>query len=328
MDDEQIDPRLLDEGLEASNVENEPQPNENGRNQTILFDELIIRHHPTVRIAMGGSRPKQFEPLSNVKHSGPRNIPRKKGMKESEYLNLYYDEIIEQYVEQTNNKNSNQASPDWDEENELTLEECRRWFAADLYTDVVQRKGDLKGYWSKEPWGDSFIKSLFTRDRFLAIKRNLTWLDTSNISVQERRQRNADDGFWTVTSLIEKAREKFIFYYKPSSKLSVDEMTVFFKGRHRYRFYNPNKPAKWHFKIWSLCDSSNGFMFNWFPCGGKDDNVLRERLNDLASEYPVIRLRWEVSTEMTKWPLPMMHIIVYRDDGNQGFKGAFSKQRY
>ena len=67
-----------------------------------------------------------------------------------------------------------------DVDHQLSVEELKHFFALDLYMDIVQRAGDVKTYWEKHAvWGDAFAKSIFTRDRFLAIRHNLTWCDTS-----------------------------------------------------------------------------------------------------------------------------------------------------
>ncbi|XP_014677267.1 PREDICTED: piggyBac transposable element-derived protein 4-like [Priapulus caudatus] len=42
-----------------------------------------------------------------------------------------------------------------------------------------------------------------------------------------------------------------------------------FKGRLSFKQYIPNKPKKWGIKIWSLCDSRNGFNLRWRVYTGK-----------------------------------------------------------
>ena len=69
--------------------------------------------------------------------------------------------------------------------------------------DLVVREGDLRGYWSKGMWGDDFVKSVFKRKRFVDIRTNLTWMDSTDITAAERAQRNAADAFWTKTGLFE-----------------------------------------------------------------------------------------------------------------------------
>ena len=39
-------------------------------------------------------------------------------------------------------------------------------------------------------------------------------------------------------------------------------MSIYFKGRHRCRCYNPNKPEKWHFK--AFCLNDGGYLWNFY----------------------------------------------------------------
>ena len=96
-----------------------------------------------------------------------------------------------------------------------------------MYMDIVIRKGSVKNYWEKTVWGDKFVQSAMTRDRFIAIRDNLTYTDTSDISDAERARRNSVDGFWTIASLFGKLMQNFQTYYIPYRRVSIDEMCVF-----------------------------------------------------------------------------------------------------
>lgn len=202
---------------------------------------------------------------------------------------IYDEEILGRYVEQTNLKVSKQPEEHraWKENKKLTIGELKKYLAVDLYMDIVVREGSVGIYWSTGMWGDDFVKSVFGRDRFLRIRSNLTWTDTTDVPPAERAARNAVDGFWTITGLFDAVKNKYQKFYTPTSKLSIDEVCVFFKGRHRCRCYNPSKPNKWHFKIYALCDASNGFVYDWFLYRGKDE---RRPVGSSASEYPVDKL--------------------------------------
>ena len=88
---------------------------------------------------------------------------------------------------------------------------------------------------------------------------------------------------------------------------NVDEGVFGFKGRHRARCYNPNKPEKWHFKSYCLNCSVTGYLVNFFMYQGRDEKVLlppseppppshsnhcfeQSPPGQTASEYPVLRL--------------------------------------
>ena len=71
------------------------------------------------------------------------------------------------------------------------------------------------------------------RCRFLAISLNLHWYNTSKVTPQQqqRQERNAADGFWTVAEFVYLLMQNFQHYYRCGKFLSVDEMRIFFKGR-------------------------------------------------------------------------------------------------
>ena len=60
-----------------------------------------------------------------------------------------------------------------------------------------------------------------------------------------------------------------------------------FKGRHRCRCYNPNKPEKWHFKAFCLNDSGSGYLHRFYMYQGSTE----QRPNDItATLYPSYKL--------------------------------------
>ena len=54
--------------------------------------------------------------------------------------------------------------------------------------------------------------------------------------------------------------------------LSIDEMVIPFKGRWKYKQYNPNKPSKYHIKTFGLCDSITGYCYNILTYFGTETN--------------------------------------------------------
>jgi hypothetical protein len=63
-------------------------------------------------------------------------------------------------------------------------------------------------------------------------------------------------------------------YYKASNIKSIDESMIKFSGRAEYIIYMRNKPIKWGFKLYVLCDSLNGFCLDILPHIGKKNLLL------------------------------------------------------
>ena len=150
------------------------------------WEEVPVIDHPMIqqRFHLPELAPFIVEPLTHV--SGPRNIPANT-LTESQYFELFYnEEILANYVAQTNEKVSMQTIRAWEAADNLTIAGLKRFFAVDLYMDVVERKGDINGYWYNSVWGDDYVRELISRDRFLLIRYNLTWTNTANLSAEER----------------------------------------------------------------------------------------------------------------------------------------------
>ena len=49
-------------------------------------------------------------------------------------------------------------------------------------------------------------------------------------------------------------------YWQPHRQISIDERMIRFKGRQVMKVYIKNKPVKWGFKSFTLCDSHNAYQ--------------------------------------------------------------------
>ncbi len=56
------------------------------------------------------------------------------------------------------------------------------------------------------------------------------------------------------------ARRTFMAAYCPSRELSFDEGSCPWKGRLRWRVYNPQKPNKFHIKLFECCEAKTGWI--------------------------------------------------------------------
>ncbi|GBN42843.1 hypothetical protein AVEN_5112-1 [Araneus ventricosus] len=67
----------------------------------------------------------------------------------------------------------------------------------------------------------------------------------------------------------------FLKHLSPYRELSIDEALIKYKGRLGIVQYMPMKPAKRGIKVWMLCDSRPGYVYNFEPYCGKKHNVPR-----------------------------------------------------
>jgi hypothetical protein len=93
--------------------------------------------------------------------------------------------------------------------------------------------------------------------------------------------------FYQVEPLVELLQARVRRYYEPGQLVDIDEQCIPWKGRHRCRCYNPKKPVKWHFKVFSLNDSSTGYCSNFYLYEGKAE-TRPPRME--ATVFPFYRL--------------------------------------
>lgn len=78
-----------------------------------------------------------------------------------------------------------------------------------------------------------------------------------------------------------------------SENVSIDESMIKFKGRSSLKQYLPKKPIKRGFKVWTLADSKNGYVYDFEIYKGKDserrsslgEHVVKKFVSDLEFSY-------------------------------------------
>jgi len=114
----------------------------------------------------------------------------------------------------------------------------------------LTHKGDLDAYWAKDKVIQTpFFSKMMAKDRFLAILSNLHIVNNSEAD---------NDRLFKVRPFVTMMRETF-GYYTPEEELSFDERACPFKGRVKFRVYNPMKPNKFGIKLYQVCEAKSGY---------------------------------------------------------------------
>lgn len=114
----------------------------------------------------------------------------------------------------------------------------------------LTRKGDLDAYWTTdEVIKTPFFSKMMAKDRFMAI--------LSNLHSSDNTQANSDR-LYKVRPFVSMMRDTFEVY-TPDETLSFVEGTCPFKGRVKFRVYNPMKPNKFGIKLYQICEASSGY---------------------------------------------------------------------
>ena len=145
-----------------------------------------------------------------------------------------------------------------------------------------------------------FAASALPRNRFAQILANIHV--NNNASVPN----NNTDKLFKLRPLINQLNSNFVKLYNVFHHVSVDESMVLFKGRSSLKQYNPMKPIKRGFKLWSIADM-DGYLYQCQVYQGKNHMFVGE------STPKYFGLGASVVYQLTK-PLHGKHHQVYFDN--------------
>ncbi|CAK1584280.1 unnamed protein product [Parnassius mnemosyne] len=135
---------------------------------------------------------------------------------------------------------------------------------------------DMELYWSNDPfYNNAEILKIMPIKRFKKITENLHINDNEK---EPNRNSPEYDKMYKLRPMIQELNKLFQQETGNSSKQSIDECMVKFKGRSSLKQYMPKKPIKRGFKIWARCDSVTGYLYQFEIYTGKGDSMEDEGL--------------------------------------------------
>lgn len=156
-----------------------------------------------------------------------------------------------------------ESKPKMSRHNDLTAEELETWLGLVISMGLVDKKGRVPEFWSKE-WlirTQSYSETMSCA-LFLQILRYLHFVNNRVPDL------NKDDKMHKIRNFLEDLVENFRLAYRPFRELSLDESMVKFKGRLGIKQYIAMKPIKWGIKLFVLAESKSGYVLNIIPyCG-------------------------------------------------------------
>eukprot|EP01036_Dinobryon_divergens_P036535 gene36535-47597_t len=193
------------------------------------------------------------------------------------------DEIMRNFVNSTNSFGLRKMNKKW---YPLTIDEFKTFLSIILTLGFIKYPS-RDTVWGDSPMSSSFIRSLMTKARFNLILRAWHYEDENRYPPEELRQRKATTPFWHVREFVSSMALSFQRWYQCGQRVDIDEQCIPWKGRHKSRCYNPNKPEKFHFKCYALNDAETGYMHNVYLYEGAAEN----RPDDIAATlYPIKKL--------------------------------------
>lgn len=144
-------------------------------------------------------------------------------------------------------------------------------FVGHLLLMGILRKSEIEKYWKTSGVGVTpFFGKFLSRNRFTSI--------LSNLHICDDRQNPpfgspGHDPLAKIRSFASMCEENFKFTYTPKRDLSLDESCCPWKGRLRFKVYNPRKPARFHIKLFQICEATSGYIVGFSVYTGKDSCI-------------------------------------------------------
>ncbi len=243
-----------------------------------------------------GEKTLNTAPSFKGRGAGPRNIPPGCNNPFDFFCLLMTDEICNEFILSTMGYANSvgddcfQPTPTTNVSRAITLAEMRYYIAIVQFMGLCQLPS-REDYWG----GDSIYKqdfvNLMSMTRFDKITKYFHCTNTALFTAAQREEKKRQDPFWIVQGFLSKLVVNFKKYFKPNQFFDIDEMCIYFKGRHSCRCYNPSKPQKWHFKSFCLNDSETGYLWDFFLYRGAKE--IRPA-GIAATAWPVIKLTSDV----------------------------------
>ena len=147
---------------------------------------------------------------------------------------------------------------------DLTVPELKTFLGLLLSMGIVQKRGKTATYWSTHAATSTPLYSnTMPCSRFLQINRFLHFVDNEDTSIDHSKKS------WKVQNIVDYLCKRFRCVYTPGKHLSVDETMIKFKGRLSCKQYIKIKPIKWGIKLFTVAESTSGYVLNIIPYMGK-----------------------------------------------------------
>ncbi|XP_070211318.1 piggyBac transposable element-derived protein 4-like [Littorina saxatilis] len=136
----------------------------------------------------------------------------------------------------------------------VTLDEMKVFLSLVIATGLVI-KPTIEEYWSQdEITSTPFFTKNMSLVRFQAI--------LSHFHLVDNTRANRADPLYKLRPFFTHLRTQFVEVYTPEQDISFDEATCPWKGRLRFRVYNPAKPDKFGIKLYEACEAKSGYVIS------------------------------------------------------------------
>ncbi|XP_039719790.1 piggyBac transposable element-derived protein 4-like [Pteropus medius] len=212
-----------------------------------------------------------------------------------QYFELFFtEELVSKITSETNAQAALLASkppgprgfPRMDKWKDTDNDELKVFFAVMLLQRIVQ-KPELEMFWSTRPLLDTpYLRQIMTGERFLLLLRCLHFVNNHSISTGQSK---AQVSMQKIKPVFDFLVNKFSTVYTPNRNIAVNESLMLFKGQLALRQYIPMKRAQCGLKLYVLCESQSGYVWNALVHTGPSMN-LKNSADGLKSSCIVLTL--------------------------------------
>ena len=148
----------------------------------------------------------------------------------------------------------------WSSWKSVTMADVKNFLAICIHMGLV-RKPAINDYWSTDaPIYTAYASQIMSRDRFKSI---LAFLHVNDNSKMVAYGRDGHDPIYKIRPLVEHLQGRFKAVYEPEREICIDEAMCPFKGRSRFKVFMKDKPIKWGFKFYQVCESKSGYVYRF-----------------------------------------------------------------
>ena len=257
--------------------------------QTTTGGSTNVDEDPVLRMVYPPNKPDFAGPKpgpSNKSRSYPRQTPL-------DCFQLFWSEaVLAEFCTATNAYAKLFMTSRW--RKDMDVKEFKGFLAIILSFGIVKYPAREDAWCG--PHSSRFVSSIMSCTRFKAISAAWHWEDYSALVPEEplldrsKRARAASaakkkgNAFWPVKSLIQRLCAAFKSMWNLHQYNDVDEQSIGFKGRHIYRCFNPSKPDKYHFKLYSLNDGQYKYQYDCYLYDGSQTPIEE---GQTASSMPI-----------------------------------------
>ena len=186
------------------------------------------------------------------------------------FFELYFDDALINLIVQQTNLYAQQVIAEKDgrlkkrsrmkEWKETDADEIKLYLAMLLLQGIVRKPKETLYFSKKSSLNTPFFRRIFSCDRFLLLSKFLHFTnndDTEDVSSVPQKLVK----LWPVLQHI---KNKFSSVYVPEEHVSIDESLMLWKGKLSWKQYIPSKRARYGIKSYEICESSTGYIWDFF----------------------------------------------------------------